>query len=153
MSFRYNGGDCNQSSSIQPPEAFVVCDDFHGGGPPTDEEESSFNVTTTVNNGVIHHADFVRVGELFTVEEIGGAFPSAMNITVYSSADTFPQNILQTVVMDTSCSQNVFLTHRYGSFHSVGFIKKPQGNVTKFVGATYCRNRVRKGSPHFKHTH
>jgi hypothetical protein len=136
MSFRYNGGDCNQSSNIQPPEAFV-CEDFHGGGPPTDEEESSFIVATNVNNGDIHHAEFVRVGELFTVKEIDGAFPSAMNITVYSSADTSPQSILQTVVMDTSCSQNMFLTDRYGSFHLVGFINEPQGNVTSFVGATY----------------
>ena len=135
ISFRYNGGDCNQSSNIQPTYDFA-CEDFYGG-PPTDQEESSFIVTTNVDTGVIYHADFVRVGELFIVEEIDGAFPSAMNITVYSSADTSPQNVLQTVVMDTSCSQNLFLADRYGSFHLVGFVNELQGNVTTFVGATY----------------
>ena len=135
MSFRYKGGDCNQSSNIQPPEDFV-CEDFHGG-PPTNQGESCFIVTTNVDNGVIHHADFVRVGELFTVEEIDGAFPSAMNITVYSSNNTSEQNILQTVVMNTSCSQNLFLTDRYGSFHLIGFVNELQGNVSSLVDATY----------------
>ena len=47
-----------------------------------------------------------------------------------------PQNILQTLVYHSSCSQNLFLKDRFGSVQLVVFVNEDQGTVTCFQNAT-----------------
>lgn len=137
MSFRYNGGDCSQSFNIQTASLFQ-CKDFQGG-PPTSEGDRSFITVVDIKGlGIIYHANFVAVGDNFPVANSNGNEVQAnMNVTVYSSGTTVPENILQTMIYHSSCSRNLFLKDRFGSVQLVAFENDLQGLVSCFHNITY----------------
>lgn len=137
MVFRYNGGNCNQSFNIQPDTLFQ-CEDFQGG-PPTVEGEQSYIIVRDIKGlGIMYHSAFVPVAGEFTVADNGNTVQANMNVTIYSSADTSPANILQTLVYHSSCSRNLFLKDRFGAVQLVIFVNEGQGVVTCFVNVTYA---------------
>jgi hypothetical protein len=136
MVFRYNGGGCDQSFNIQPPDLFQ-CFDFHGG-PPTIEGAVSYITVTDIRGlDIIYHADFVAVGDEYTVADNGRDVEPNMNISIWSSEDTSPENLLQTLIFHSSCSQNLFLKDRFGASQLVIFVNEEQGVVSCFVNVTY----------------
>mmetsp|Transcript_24780 Transcript_24780/g.35330 ORF Transcript_24780/g.35330 Transcript_24780/m.35330 type:complete len:798 (+) Transcript_24780:1-2394(+) len=149
MVFRYNGGACTQSFNIQPPTLFS-CLDFQGG-PPTQEGQESYIIAQDIRGlGVIYFEGFVKVGESFLVEDGGNQVQPNMNITIWNSAVTTPENMVQTMVYHSSCSQNLFLKDRYGSVQLVIFVNDVQGEVTCFLNATYSFNIANEGDFSFQ---
>ena len=140
MIFRYNGGDCSGSFNIQPDTLFI-CEDF-GAGPPTQDGEVSYIMAFELGGGEVYFSGFSEVGGEFTMlaEQ---KFTANMNVTIYDpkgfdNADDIvkPENILQTLVYHSSCSQNLFLKDRFGSVQLVVFVNEEQGTVTCFQNAT-----------------
>ena len=60
-----------------------------------------------------------------------------VNVTIHSSPDKSPDNLLQTMVIHTSCSQATFLNDCYGSLVLVSFNDTEQGNVTCIEDAQF----------------
>jgi hypothetical protein len=65
----------------------------------------------------------------------GTLLPSSVNVTIYSaptSAAGKPsfETMLQTMILDTSCSQPTFLTDRAGSLQLISFDNSVQGHVS-----------------------
>ena len=103
--FRFNGGTCAESL-IDSTDALIDCED-HNGGPPTAPGQLSFIVATDVHGlGVIYHAEYVPVGSDFTLEAGSIGIASTMNIMIYSSEVFGPDNLLQSIVYHSDCSQN-----------------------------------------------
>jgi hypothetical protein len=136
MVFRYNGGGCGQSFNIQPPDLFQ-CSDFQGG-PPTVEGTLSYIVVTDIQGrGVVYQQGFVAVGDEYTVADGGNDVEANLNITIYNSDDTSPGNVLQTLILHSSCSSNLFLKDRFGASQLVVFVNEVQGVVSCFFNTTY----------------
>ena len=143
---RYNGGTCEQSFNIQPTTLFQ-CFDFQGGPPDSEGAESYVVATDIKGQGITYFEGFIRVGEELLLDDPDQSRVDAnMNITVYASDDKSFANMLQTVVYHTSCSRNLFLKDRYGSFQLVVFVNDLQGTVSCFYNATFDFNIVNTGS-------
>ena len=132
MGFRYNGGDCSQSSNVQDPQLFQ-CEDFFGG-PPTIQGEVSFIRAIDIKGlGINYFMDFVAVGDQFQMTNMGNLLGSNINATIYSTDVIISSNIRQTMVIHTSCSQVTFLKDRYGAIELLSFNNTLQGFVSCFV--------------------
>jgi len=125
-----------QSENIQSPNLFQ-CMDF-GMGPPSSSEEESFIVVRDSLDNMFHES-FVTVGDQFTIADEGNNLPLNLNITIYSSEDISPQNMLQTVSFDTSCSAipTMFLKDRFGASQLIIFINQDQGLVSCSIDVIY----------------
>eukprot|EP00546_Thalassionema_frauenfeldii_P002433 CAMPEP_0178934710 /NCGR_PEP_ID=MMETSP0786-20121207/24037_1 /TAXON_ID=186022 /ORGANISM="Thalassionema frauenfeldii, Strain CCMP 1798" /LENGTH=1502 /DNA_ID=CAMNT_0020612569 /DNA_START=1215 /DNA_END=5725 /DNA_ORIENTATION=- len=139
MVFRYNGGLCDQSDNIQNSELFQ-CFDFQEGPPVNAGDESYITVTDIKGGSIIYHADTVRVGGEYTVLDEPFQVEANMNITTWRNDNTIPQNILQTLVFHSSCSQNLFLKDRFGAHQLVVFVNEEQGLRSCFFNATFNLN-------------
>ena len=146
MVMRYNGGSCAQSFNSQIGTDLFRCIDFQGG-PPTTEGTESFIVATDIKgDGIIYFAGSVPVGGSFTLSDGGNNVEANMNITIYSSSDTSPGNILQTLIYHSSCSRNLFLKDRFGSVQLVLFVSEDQGLISCFFNATFSFDIVAMGN-------
>jgi hypothetical protein len=134
MSFRYDGGDCENSNNIQDAQIFQ-CEDYFGGPPDVNEiGAESFIVATDIKGlGINYFTGIVPVGgEFNTTNPIDGALVgSNMNVTIYEG-EAGRQNIRQTMLIHTSCSQVTFLKDRYGALLLIAFENAPQGFVDCF---------------------
>ena len=145
MVFRYNGGDCSQSFNIQPITLFQ-CIDFNGGPPDTEGATSYIVITDTKGQNIIYYDGFASVGEELTLEDGGNRVEANMNITIFSSDVTTPENVVQSVIYHSSCSRNLFLKDRYGSLQLVVFVNELQGIVSCFFSVTFDFNIANTGS-------
>jgi hypothetical protein len=136
MVFRYNGGDCSGGYNVQP-DTFYQCQDF-GVGPPRQASAISYIIAFERGGGEEYFSAFVGVNEEFKLlaEE---KFSANMNITVYDPGNSTdvaeilrPDNMIQTVIYHSSCSQNLFLKDRFGSVQLVEFTNVDQGRVSCF---------------------
>lgn len=139
MLFLFRGGNCENSFNAQS-EPLFECEDFNGG-PPAEVQSSSFVVITDIRGvGTVYYNNWVEVGDLIAVSppEDVAVFEANQNVTIYSSNITGPDSILQTMVLHTSCSddlsaQPLFLKDRFGSMQVVGFNNQAQGPLSCFV--------------------
>jgi hypothetical protein len=143
MTFRYGGGDCANSNNIQDPLIFR-CEDFFGGPPDVDEigAESLIVVTDIKGLGVDYFSGIVPVGEKFNVTNPGGddmLIGANVNITIYDGI-VARQNIRQTMVVHTSCSQVTFLKDRYGALELIAFENPSQGFISCLIPLSFNFN-------------
>jgi hypothetical protein len=136
MVFRYNGGTCEQSFNIQPDTLFI-CNDFNGGPPAAEGAISYISITDVKGAGIVYYDGFAAVGDELVLEDNGNRVEANMNVTVYSSDNKDPANILQTLVYHSSCSRNLFLKDRYGSIQLIIFVNELQGVVSCLFSATF----------------
>jgi len=59
-----------------------------------------------------------------------------LNITIWKSADTRAETILQTVVFDGSCSQSLSLGDQFGASQLLTFVNELQGQQSSILDAT-----------------
>ena len=134
MSWRFNGGDCEQSFNIQEADKFT-CTDFEGGAPT--EGSAWITVTSVKDEAEVYFDGEVRVGDLFSMFAANsdkGKFDADSFFYVYSDASK--ANLLQLSSVHTSCSQNLFLKDKFGSVQLLIF-ENELGLFTCFVQATY----------------
>lgn len=98
--------------------------------------ENVFLVVFDVTSGIVYESRFIAVGDEFSVQDFGSE-GNVLNITTYASSDISPQNMIQTVVFDRSCSSPLSLADRFGSSQLVVYVNSLQGVVTSVVQATY----------------
>ena len=139
MVLLYEGGDCQNSFNAQSEPQFA-CEDLNGG-PPTAFGSSSYVVIKDIRGvGIVYFSGWVEVGEIINILPPGddAVFEPNQNITIYDSNVTSPENIVQTLVFDTSCdpsAQSLFLKDRFGAMQIVGYDNQAQGTVSCFVEA------------------
>jgi len=135
MTWRFNGGTCEQSFNIQEADKFV-CTDFAEGGAPT--SGSAFLTVASVKDpSDVYFDGEVDVGDLFTMFADGtakGRFDADSTFSVYS--DSSKSTLLQESSVHTSCSQNLFLKDKFGSVQLLIF-ENDEGLFSCFIGATY----------------
>eukprot|EP00563_Minutocellus_polymorphus_P003875 CAMPEP_0181040420 /NCGR_PEP_ID=MMETSP1070-20121207/11038_1 /TAXON_ID=265543 /ORGANISM="Minutocellus polymorphus, Strain NH13" /LENGTH=936 /DNA_ID=CAMNT_0023118427 /DNA_START=14 /DNA_END=2824 /DNA_ORIENTATION=+ len=135
MTWRFNGGDCEQSFNIQEADKFV-CTDFVEGGAPT-SGSAWLTVASVKNPDDVYFDGEVLVGDLFTMfaaDTLQGKFDADSTFSIY--ADSSKDSLLQESSVHTSCSQNLFLKDKFGSVQLLIF-ENEFGLFTCFVGATY----------------
>ena len=136
MKFKFNGGDCGQSSNLQPSSVFS-CQDFNAGPPREDGVQSYIVITGADENAIVYFSGFVAVGDDFLVDDDGNNLADDMNITIYSSDDISSQTILQSMAFHSSCDINLFLKDRFGSVQLTVFINEQQGVVSCDFNVTF----------------
>ena len=143
MTWRFNGGDCEQSFNIQEADKFT-CTDFSGGAPT--EGSAWLTVTSVKDETDVYFDGEVRVGDLFTMfagNTNKGKFDADSFFYVYS--DSSKTNLLQLSSVHTSCSQNLFLKDKFGSVQLLIF-ENEFGLFTCFVQATYGFTLTNQGA-------
>ena len=143
MTWRFNGGDCEQSFNIQEADKFV-CTDFAGGAPT--EGSAWLTVTSVKDESDVYFDGEVRVGDLFSMfagNTNKGKFDADSFFYVYS--DSSKTNLLQLSSVHTSCSQNLFLKDKFGSVQLLIF-ENEFGLFTCFVQATYGFTLTNQGA-------
>lgn len=139
MKYKYNGGDCSQSFTIQEAEKFS-CTDFDWAegesGPPLDEP-AYIVLVAQKDETEEYFRGTVSPGEIFTAIAGEGTdqdkFEADSTMYIYDNENDL--NLMQLVLFHTSCSQNLFLKDRYGSAQVVEFTN-PTGTFTCFLDAT-----------------
>jgi hypothetical protein len=140
MDFRYNGNDCSGGFNLQPTTLYV-CEDYGPRpGPPPERGAVSYIEAFELGGGEVYFSGLVEVGSVFSAVA-ADRMSANMNITIYDvpAGETNPanivqpQNILQTVIYHSSCSQNLYLKDRFGAVQLVEFENILQGIVTCFV--------------------
>jgi hypothetical protein len=121
-----------QSNNIQDPRIYQ-CEDFMGGPPTSDElgAESYLLITDIKGEGINYYNGPVFVGDVFNITNISPnpVIVANVNATFYDGEPS-PENMRQTMVIHTSCSQVTFLKDRYGALELVGFGNPSQGYLT-----------------------
>ena len=143
MTWRFNGGDCEQSFNIQEADKFT-CTDFAGGAPT--EGSAWLTVTSVKDESDVYFDGEVRVGDLFSMfagNTNKGKFDADSFFYVYS--DSSKTNLLQLSSVHTSCSQNLFLKDKFGSVQLLIF-ENEFGLFTCFVQATYGFTLTNQGA-------
>jgi hypothetical protein len=135
MTFRFNAGGCSQSLNGQDDSNFL-CMDFQGG-PAMSGVKEHYIVAYDVEAGLVYHEGYVNVGDQFTILN-GHKLGANTNITVYPSAEdaSNSENILQTLVFHTSCSQPLKLSDRYESVQVIVYANDVQDTVNSFAEVT-----------------
>ena len=141
FSFRYDGGDCANSFTLQDSKVFI-CEDYLGGPPDIDEigTESLIVVADIKGLGVYFFTGDVPIGGEFDVTHPTGGnelVASNINVTIYEGKRA-RENIRQTMIIHSSCSENTFLKDRYGSLLLVAFQNPSQGLVDCFFDVTFA---------------
>jgi hypothetical protein len=139
LTFRFNGGDCLQSNNIQDPRIYQ-CEDYFGG-PPTQEEigaESYLIITDIKGQGINYYNGPILVGDIFNITNIlpNSVIVANVNATFYDGEPS-AENLRQTMVIHTSCSQVTFLKDRYGALELIGFGNPSQGYLTCIVPVSF----------------
>lgn len=135
MGFRYTGGGCENSDNVQDPNIFQ-CEDYNGG-PPTEGDVSSFIFVTDIKGlGVNYFTGVVALGGDLELTNGGELLGANVNASIYSTDVAIPANLLQTMVIHTSCSQVTFLKDVYGGLQLLSFNNTLQGFVSCFVDVT-----------------
>jgi len=125
---RYTGGDCDDSVNQQ--EGLFFCFDYEEG--PT--EEACMVVRDIRGGGTIYFEGEVnaRSEEPIILEAAEGddELEPNMNVTIYRDCDSQePEDILETLIFHTSCSENLFLRDMFGAIEIIGFENDEQGSI------------------------
>jgi hypothetical protein len=115
ITFRYLGGNCEQSNNFQNRQKFS-CTDLEGG-PPTASGTPSFIkafATKDGENGDVYFQGNVDVGEKYTLNEnlSYDKLAADMTILIYDSEGG---TLLQQTDLHLSCSQALFLFDKFGA--------------------------------------
>jgi hypothetical protein len=137
MSFRYSGGDCSESSNLQLLSTFP-CVDFNGGPPSLGNASAFIVITDGFEEVFVYHAAFVAPGEEVTIENffLPAFGVDLLKITIYASDMISSENILQSIRLRISCSQDAYLLDQYGSMQLISYANNVQGLVDSIVEAT-----------------
>ena len=129
LAFRFNGGDCGDSNNIQDPRVFT-CEDFFDGPPAADDfgAEAYLLITDIKGQGINYFDGVIAVGDEFNITNIepNPLIVANVNATIYDG-DVASENIRETMIIHTSCSQVTFLKDRYGVLELIGFSNPSQG--------------------------
>jgi hypothetical protein len=139
LSFRYYGGDCSSSNNIQDPNTFR-CDDFFGGPPDEDEVggEPYLIITDSNGLGLTYYDGPIVVGDEFNISNIvpDTFIAPNVNASIYNGEPSF-ENLRQTMVFNTACTEVTFLKDRYGALELIGFANPSQGYHTSIVPVSF----------------
>jgi hypothetical protein len=139
LTFRFNGGDCLDSNNIQDPRIYY-CEDFFDGPPAADDigAESYMIIQDIKGEGIIYFDGIIKVGEVFNITNIipNPVIVANVNVTLYEG-EPAPENIRETIVIHTSCSQVTFLKDRYGVLELIGFQNPSQGYQACIVPVSF----------------
>jgi len=116
----YTGGPCSQSYNDQGSQ--FSCTDY-GHGPPTVIGEESYILVTDLSGERIYHSGRVQVMNTFTLH---GAHQL---ITIYNSPELKPENMVQSIQYDSSCSGNMLLLDRFGAVQVLEWVTDEQGRT------------------------
>jgi len=140
MEFKYNGGDCSQSYTIQENDKFAcfdyewnATDGMTGSGPPA-TGLAYLKLVAEKDESVVYFDGEVEVGEAFNGTDSVKFEADSVLYVYYDEGQTV---LMQKVNFHTSCSQNLFLKDRYGSAQVTGFNTAGEANwISCFVDAT-----------------
>jgi hypothetical protein len=139
LTFRFNGGDCLDSNNIQDPRIYS-CEDFFDGPPPADEigAEAYMIITDIKGQGINYYDGIVAVGDVFNITNIlpNTVIVANVNVTIYEG-EPAPENLRETIIIHTSCSQVTFLKDRYGVLELIGFQNPSQGYQACIVPVSF----------------
>lgn len=131
------GGNCSQSFNMQSSILFR-CFDSKSGPPTTPGSQVFIVATDTKGQGITYFSGFVNIGTTYTLSDNGNQVDANMNITIYSSSNLSPTNVLETLVYHSSCSsRNLFLGDRFGASQLVAFRNNAQGDISLFQNANF----------------
>lgn len=113
MTFRYNGGGCEQSNNLQPRQKFS-CTDSNGGPPPMGSSATSYITATPRGGSENYFSGTVAVSDKFVLNEDRqfDRLAADMTITIFDQEGGLA---LQTVDLHLSCSQPLFLFDKFGA--------------------------------------
>ena len=139
LTFRFNGGDCLDSNNIQDPRVFT-CEDFFDGPPAADDfgAEAYMVITDIKGEGIVYFDGIITVGEVFNITNVlpNPVIIANVNVTIYEG-ERAPENIRETMIIHTSCSQVTFLKDRYGVLELIGFENPSQGYQQCTIPVTF----------------
>lgn len=134
LTFRFTGGDCLDSNNILDPNSFS-CEDFFDGPPPSDDVGAEAYMIIMDNEGFTYFDGSLKVGEEFNITSFS-PFHAAVNVTVYDGTPT-PENIRETMIISSMCSEGTFLMDRYGVLQLIGFANPTQGYQQYSTSVSY----------------
>ena len=124
MTFVYTGGACKHSFNLQLNDHFFCTDHEENGAPSTLGTLSFIKVVDgTGNSNSTYHADWVRVGETFSLFNNGEEFDDSLTISIYDQEMT----LLQEIIYQATCDGNLFLCDRFGAVELCGLMNEAQG--------------------------
>jgi len=126
ISMKFNGGDCSQSTDGQDLR-YLFCEDYGNITPVITNKY--YIVAVDIKRGIQYFRGYVELKDNFLLRDGSSLMKANMNVTVYVSDKALPEEILQTIVFHTSCSQNLYLNDIFGSIQVVGF-KNDEQNIT-----------------------
>ncbi|KAI2508523.1 hypothetical protein MHU86_5922 [Fragilaria crotonensis] len=139
LTFRFNGGDCLDSNNIQDPRIYS-CEDFFDGPPAADDfgAEAYMIITDIKGQGINYFDGIIAVGDVFNITNIlpNPVIVANVNVTIYDG-EPAPENIRETIIIHTSCSQVTFLKDRYGVLELIGFQNPSQGYQACIVPVSF----------------
>ena len=139
LTFRFNGGDCLDSNNIQDPRVYS-CEDFFEGPPAADDvgAEAYMQITDIKGEGIVYFDGVIAVGDVFNITNIlpNTVIIANVNVTIYDG-EPAPENIRETMIIHTSCSQVTFLKDRYGVLELIGFLNPSQGYQQCLIPVTF----------------
>lgn len=119
-----------------------TCQDFNGGPPAINQIGTrSWIKATAAGSSVVYFEGVVRVGDSFDATSTSGVVATNMDIFVYQydAANNGPGLLLQQVLFDSSCSQQLFLTDTFGANQLVEF-ESPTALVSLFQTQAFAFN-------------
>lgn len=134
LTFRFNGGDCLDSNNAYDPN-FFSCEDFFDGPPPSDSLGAEVYMIITDNEGFKYFDGSIKVGDYFNITNFS-PFHAAVNVTVYDGTPA-PENIRETMIISTTCSEATFLKDRFGVLQLEGFSSATQGYQQCIISVSY----------------
>ncbi|KAI2508511.1 hypothetical protein MHU86_5910 [Fragilaria crotonensis] len=139
LTFRFNGGDCLDSNNIQDPRIYS-CEDFFDGPPAADDigAESYMVIADIKGQGITYFDGIIKVGDVFNITNIlpNTVIVANVNVTIYAG-EPAPENLRETIIIHTSCSQVTFLKDRYGVLELIGFQNPSQGYQACIVPVSF----------------
>jgi len=134
---KYTGGGCSMSNSIQP----LQCNNFETNVPILDKVVSFIRVTDAGEEGKIYFEDFVGVGDFFVLNDgsdetsliadsVNATIYSATSIDMLNSLQAYspsPDLMIETMIFNTDCNQDLFLCDSFGSLLLVSFTNTVDG--------------------------
>ena len=136
LTFRFTGGDCRDSNNIHGPASFT-CEDFFGGPPAAVDigAEAYMIITDAEEQDIVYFDGIIRVGENFNIASIlpNPAIAENINVTIYEGSPA-PENIRETMLINTNCNVQTFLFDRFGVLGLVGFASPDQGGPEQCLG-------------------
>jgi len=121
ITFRYNGGGCEQSDNLQPRQKFT-CTDTNGGPPPFGSGVQNYIEAVPRGGSDLYFSGPVSVGEKYTLNANKQFDKLSADMTI-SIFDSQGGSLLQEVNVHLSCSQPLFLFDKFGASQVTSWIE------------------------------